>query len=115
MIALASQSPFSREPPASGVSTNAHRRLAAKLRRCVVAVLAEIAKAPAALGAVPAQRVFNDRERRLHGLKLVHLDRLPLEHLVILEKAAEDRQAMWGQLGRVVEAVVLRIVHRHSQ
>src|SRR5258705_478247 len=41
---------------------------------------------PPPLPAIPRQRVLDDRERRLRRLNVIHLDRLPLELLVVLEE-----------------------------
>src|SRR5262245_40319021 len=69
----------------------------------------------AALLAVAFQGVLNDRQCRGGGLKLLDLDRLAFERLVILKEALQERQAVRRQLVGFAKTVVLRVADGHRQ
>src|SRR5205823_3977623 len=81
-------------------------------RRPVSVVLAEAAPP---LRAVACQRLLDDRQRRGARLELVHFDRLAFELLVVLEEPPQHGETVRRQVGRLVEAVVLWVVHGYGE
>src|SRR5438105_2682009 len=65
--------------------------------------------------AVSLEGFLDDRQGHLGRLKLINLHGLAFQLLVVLEEAAQHRQAVRRQLRGLVEDVVFRIVHRHGE
>ena len=74
-----------------------------------------VCKSLAPLLAVALEGVLDDRQGLRGGPDLVHLDRLAFQLLVVLEEAAEHRQAVRRQLRGLAEAVELGVVDRDGE
>ena len=70
----------------------------------------QLLESPPTLGAIPRQRILNDRQRLGRGLDLVDFHRLAFQLLVILEKSPQHRQSMHRHLVGFGVAVELWIV-----
>src|SRR5262249_40188177 len=71
-------------------------------------------KAAPTLLAITVQGQPDDGQGRGRRSKLIHLDRLAFERLVILEKATQQGQAVGGQPRGLAKAVVFRVIDRHG-
>src|SRR5262245_7197419 len=65
--------------------------------------------------AIALQGLLDDGQGCDRWLKIIHLDRFAFESLVILEKAAKQGQAVWGELRGFAKAVVFRIMLRSGE